>query len=104
MNEGGWLGVASILLTSLFAYLNKRDQNKHDVELVIVKTELRENKAETEKCHQERNESKLELERVRRDLAARDIRDKEELQRQIDTLKKQVAEKKDRTDPHNPII
>jgi hypothetical protein len=39
MNEGGWLGVAALAISGLFAWLNKRDALRHDSELKDVKSQ-----------------------------------------------------------------
>jgi septal ring factor EnvC (AmiA/AmiB activator) len=39
MNEGGWVGVASLFVAGLFAWLNKRDSLRHDADVAAVKAQ-----------------------------------------------------------------
>lgn len=110
MNEGGWLGLLAIVVSSLFALLNKREQNRHDdkikdqaTEIVTLQAAQAECKEESKQCSEQHAAAKVELASLKKELQDRDARDKADLQREIDALRRQVATKKDKTDTYPPL-
>lgn len=110
MNDGGWIGLASIAITGVLGLVQLAIKSRHDEKLkdqatkiVTLEAAQVECKAESQECREEHAATKTALESTRKELAARDAKDKEELQNQINTLRAQVATKKDKTETSPPI-
>ena len=104
MSDGSWIGVVALALTSLFAWLNRRDTLRRDDDLLGLKWQNKEQagqiqaltaaqeecKEESRQCQEDRTADRKALAAATRTLAARDERDKHELQRQLDVQAKQI--------------
>jgi hypothetical protein len=87
---GTYVGVAALFISALFAWLNKRDTLKHDTELKLLKAAQEQCAKDSAECKEDRAQAKADLVKAKTELAARDAKDKADLQAQIDALKKQV--------------
>lgn len=90
MNESTWIGIAALAITGVFGWLNKRVSLRYDRELDAMKAEQAKCKEESKRCDEQHSAARTELEVTRRELAARDARDKADLQAQLDALKGQL--------------
>jgi len=110
MNDGGWIGLASLAVTGLLGVLTLLVNRRYDQKTADLKAQNEQQAAQLAvqaariaECEKKHAGAESLLEATRRDLAARDARDKADLQKQIDDLKSQIARKKDKTDGHGPL-
>lgn len=70
MNEGGWLGIAALGISALFAWLNKRDSLRHDSENAALKAQnatqavqIADNANDLKKCEEKHEDTQGKLDK-----------------------------------------
>jgi hypothetical protein len=99
----GWTGIimalAAMVRGEVAAHTARkvaRDKLEFDAKLVAAQEKIALLEAGQAKCE-------AESAQLKREMIARDERDRSAMQKQLDTLKGQVEQKKDRTDGHEPL-
>lgn len=92
--DGTWIAVSFAAVSGLFGVLNLLINKKYDAKFAAMDRELQDVKADLSECEVKHHETLAQLTQTKEELKARDARDKDDLQRQINDLKQQLGEGK----------
>jgi len=93
MNDAGWIGLATLAVTGLFAWLNKRDSLRHDTELRDLKQQnagQAEEIAELKDSHRDCEEKHAETTTALKSCEQRH----ETVELRVEQIEKQIGMKK----------
>ena len=85
-NGATWIGVAALAISALFAWLNKRDQLRHDAEIITLKQQSQDHEKRSKECEEKHEQTAGKLE------ACEEKHQTTELQ--ISEIKHQIAQLK----------